>query len=331
MAPATVTKARPGINPTSRASRQDDAIVEAAWCYYHEGLTQTDIAHKLGVSRASVVNYLAEARRRDYVRITLDTDIFANHQLVHDLKATFGLEEALIVPADPGADHRTVERVIRVASDWVPQLLDPGDHLGVAWGETIYRLADVSPRITMPDVTIVQLLGSKPAEIGFASENCAATLAARFGAKCKNMHVPLVLSSAALATQLKAEPMIADQLQVVADCKKVIFACGTVSEDSHVARTGLLDPETLSNMRAKGATGVICGRIIDAQGNSMDMPNADRIIGVTLDQMRAKEMGILVSAGADRMRPTLAALRGGYATHLVTCADTAAALLDAGP
>jgi deoxyribonucleoside regulator len=65
MSPTTLTNAKPGTDVSGRMSRQDDAIVEAAWCYYHEGLNQSEIATKLGVSRASVVNYLAESRRRD--------------------------------------------------------------------------------------------------------------------------------------------------------------------------------------------------------------------------------------------------------------------------
>ncbi len=65
MAPAPASNARPSVDRSGRASRQDDAILEAAWCYYHDGQTQSEIAARLGVSRASVVNYLAEARRRD--------------------------------------------------------------------------------------------------------------------------------------------------------------------------------------------------------------------------------------------------------------------------
>ncbi|WP_342075648.1 sugar-binding transcriptional regulator [Yoonia sp. SS1-5] len=327
----TDSHARPGNDRAGRRSRHDDVIVEAAWCYYHDGLNQNDIAKRLGVSRASVVNYLAEVRQRDYVRITLDTDIFHNHHLVHDLTARFGLQEALIVPADMMEEHRTVERVIRVASDWLPQLLEPGDHLGVAWGETIYRLSEIAPRLAMPDLTIVQLLGSKPAEIGFASENCAAALANRFRAQCVNMHVPLLLSSPTLAEQLKAEPMIAAQLDMVAACRKVIFACGTISAGSHLERTGLLTKEQLAQMQRKGAAGVICGRIIDKDGAPLCAPNEDQMIGVTLAQMRDKDMRILVAAGSDRLGSTLAALRGGYATHLVTSADMAAQLLESAP
>lgn len=189
MAPTPFSNARPRLDAAGRGSRQDDVIIEAVWCYYHDGLDQNKTAKRLNVSRASVVNYLAKARRHNYVRITLDGDVFRNNQFASDLRQKFGLVDALVVPPDTSSGQRSFERVIRAASDWLPQLLESGDHLGVAWGETIFRLAEIAPTININDLTIVQLLGSKPDEIGFAAENCAATLAQRFGAQCLNLYV----------------------------------------------------------------------------------------------------------------------------------------------
>ena len=328
MAPTTTSNARPTLDMSGRSSRQDDAIIEAAWCYYHDGMNQMEIARRLGVSRASVVNYLAEARRRDYVRVALDTNVFSNHQLVHDVKTVFGLREALIVPADRCDDQRTAQRVIRAASDWLPQLLETGDHLGVAWGDTIYQLAEMSPRLRLDGLTVIQLLGSRIGEIGSASENCAATLADRLGAHCMNLHVPLILSSRVLADALRAEPSIARHLRLIEDCRKVIFASGTFEPGSHVERAGLLDKATMDAMRERGATGVICGRVIDQNGDAMNAPNEDKMIGITLDQMRKKDTAILVSGSEDRLYATLAALRGKYASHLVTSSQIAKRLLE---
>ncbi|TDL79869.1 transcriptional regulator [Palleronia sediminis] len=326
MSPAGGVRGGRPTDAEGRGPRQDEAIVEAAWCYYHEGLTQNEIAQRLGVSRASVVNYLAEARRRDYVRVSLDTEVFRGSSLARRLCAAYDLREALVVPQ--GDPERAAARVIRAAADWLPELLEPGDRLGVAWGETIYRLADAAPPVPIRDLTVVQLLGSRPAAPGFAAEACSANLARRFDALCVNLHVPLLLSDRELCARLKAEPVVAEQLRAVESCNKVVFAAGTCSDDSHIAHTGLMDADTLAGMRDAGAVGVICGRLIDAQGRPMPLENEDRIIGVTLAQMAAKPVGILVAAGAARTEATRAALIGGFATHVVTSSDIAERLLD---
>ncbi len=119
----------------TRARSQDDAIIEVTWCYYQEGMNQNEIAERLGISRATVVNYLSEARKRDYVRISLDTDIFRDHDLARRLVDRFGLQDAIVVPTSPAGADQSLDRVTRVVADWLPGLLEPGDRLGVAWGE----------------------------------------------------------------------------------------------------------------------------------------------------------------------------------------------------
>ena len=321
------SKIKPSRSLPRMISRQDDAIIEASWAYYHDGLNQSEIAARLGVSRASVVNYLTEARRREYVRITLNSEIFVNHDLSERLKAVYGLSEALVVPSDPTGQAGSNDRVARAAADWLPQLLEPGDRLGVAWGETVYRVADVAPHLSMDDITVVQLVGSRPAGLGYAAEVCSATIARHFGAACINLHVPLLLSTPELAAQLCNEPDIKDQLKSVNDCNKVMFACGTVNQTSHIARTRMFSDEMLEVYRQKGATGVICARLIDADGTPIPTELDDRMIGITLEQMRNKSMGLLVASGKDRLFGARAAIKGGYATHFATCSDTARALL----
>ena len=49
-----------------------DVVTWAAWLYYIDQMTQIDVAKAIGVSRASVVNYLQEARERGLVSIHFD-------------------------------------------------------------------------------------------------------------------------------------------------------------------------------------------------------------------------------------------------------------------
>ena len=77
--------------PQNDALQTFDMIKHAAWAYYHDGLKQSDIASALKVSRASIVNYLAEARARGYVRVTMHPDVFVEDQLGTELAEAYGL------------------------------------------------------------------------------------------------------------------------------------------------------------------------------------------------------------------------------------------------
>lgn len=321
-----MTENRPRQVEDLRLERQERAILDATWSYYHEGLNQNQIAENLGISRASVVNYLAEARKRDYIRVSLDPRIFTEHELAHAVAEKFSLKAVSIVPA---SDGKTSERVAKMAADWLPHLLTKGDRLGVAWGETIFQLSEAASPQSIEDLQIVQLVGSRPAAKGFAAEICSAVLASQFGAHCINLHVPLLLSDKSLTKRLLEEPVIADQMHAVNNCNKVVFACGTCTPESHIVKTGLMTAEELEVYVAQGATGVICGRLIDRHGVPIVTLNEDRMIGVSLDKMKNKEMGLLVGSGRARVAPMLAAIKGGYATHLAICDDTALQLLAA--
>ncbi|WP_417604812.1 sugar-binding transcriptional regulator [Primorskyibacter flagellatus] len=328
-------KAKPGATDVARLPPRDDTpFVEAAWLYYHDGLNQNEIAERMRISRASVVNYLNEARARGWVRVHLDSDVFCGHRLAAELCAVYGLAEALVVPddpVDPDGAAASVARVTRAAADWFPRLLGPGDRLGVSWGATIYQMAQQLPNMPVPDLTVIQLLGSRPAALGFAAEACTAMLAQRLGGQCINLHVPLVLSSKALRDALSAEPVVHDQLDALAGCNKTVLACGTCDADAHVVRSGILSAETIADARDNGAVGVICGRLIDSAGQPVPTEVEDRMIGVTLDQMRGKDMALLVAAGPGRAAPAKAAIKGGFVTHLATSTRVAQELLEMNP
>ena len=326
---AGTTRKRSLGRPLGRISGEN-AVIEVAWMYYHDGRNQQDIAEALGISRATVVNYLQEARETGLIRITLAAPAFTAHRLSLELCAAFGLAEAFVVPDDGLEADAAFARVVRGAALWLPDLLAPGDRLGVAWGRTVYDLAEQVESREIADLTVLQLVGSMATPYGFTAEACSTRLAQRLGARCLNLHAPAILSRAELAEELRQEPILKRQLEALEGVNKLLFSAGTVAQDSHVVESGLASPEDLAAHVARGAVGVICGRFVDAMGQELPGPTEARMIGVALPRLVGLEMGILVIPGPDKVAPSLAAIRGGYVTHVVTSTSVAEALLAAG-
>ncbi|HPQ95754.1 MAG TPA: sigma factor-like helix-turn-helix DNA-binding protein, partial [Thiolinea sp.] len=80
----------------------DDFLAWAVWLYYVEGRTQNEVAKRLGVSRTSIANYLAEARRRGMVSVTVAPDLLSGVERSTRLSRQHDLKEAHIIPAQPG-------------------------------------------------------------------------------------------------------------------------------------------------------------------------------------------------------------------------------------
>lgn len=319
-----------GAQKSSKQVSGDDIVVETAWLYYEDGLNQTQIAAALDVSRATVVNYLQLARERGYVQVRLAHEAFTGHRLARALRAAFGLTAAYVLPQRDDAPD-VGARVVRGAADWLPTLLAPGDRLGVAWGKTIYDVAECLEQRTIDDLTVLQLVGSMATPYGFSADVCSSNVARKLGAACVNLHVPAVLSDARIARTLREEALIAAQFEAMNRFNKTLFAVGSCTEDSHVVSSGVATRQELAWYLGQGAVGVLCGRFIDRSGAHIQGPLDDRMMAVDLARLREREAGILVVAGSDRVAAAVAAIRGGYVTHIVTGAASAEAMLAGTP
>ncbi|WP_416799649.1 sugar-binding domain-containing protein, partial [Ciceribacter azotifigens] len=114
----------------------DDPYIWACWLYYEEGRTQFDIAQIMGISRATVNSYLADARSRGIVNISLEPSRLSSLATARELKQHFGLQDCLVVPDDDGS-KALIERLGAAGGQALGKLLRSGDTLAVAWGRTV--------------------------------------------------------------------------------------------------------------------------------------------------------------------------------------------------
>src|SRR5438132_9754874 len=83
--------------------RDEQLATRAAWLYFVAGLTQAQVAKKLGLNRIRVNRLLAEARDRGLVQIRITGRLADCVALEDRLVKRFGLSEAIVVPTPPSA------------------------------------------------------------------------------------------------------------------------------------------------------------------------------------------------------------------------------------
>ena len=304
-----------------------DVVTWAAWLYYVDELTQAEVAHQLGVSRASVANYLQEARRLGVVTIRVDSGTVSRTEIAKALSDRFSLIAATVLPS---LDGRELEkRLGKAAAKVLNDSLLPGDTIGVAWGRTVLAAARQADPSLVPDLTIVQVSGSSNSSADFSPELCTSLLANQLGARCVNLHAPAVLSSRDLRDRLLAEPSLVKQFALIQSATKILFGVGELGPRSTFADAEMLEPATLARLREDGqATGVIIGRLIGPSGEAVASPVDDGIVGISLETLKRIPFRLCLAGGPQKTQAIVAALKGGYATHLVTDHDTAVAILD---
>lgn len=301
--------------PTQSASRNDHLLANVALLYYGEGLTQNEIATRMGVSRASVVNYLREGRERGIVDVHIKGQALASSSLSREIRNKFGLSDVYIAQYAESGD--ALVQTARVGAMALLDIVKPGDHLGVAWGETIKNIADQLPNSPIGGTSVSQIIGAMYSTRLPSAEACSIRIANRIGAECFTLHAPAVLSSAELARALKEEPTIKAQLERLDSLDVALFSAGDCSGTTHMVEAGIASASDMHEAIGLGARGIVCSRFIDAQGRQINVGLDEHMISIDIPALRRAKKRIMVTAGLAKFEAAAAALRGNLVTHLV--------------
>ncbi len=305
----------------------DDAVVWAAWLYYVDQLTQSDIAKMIGVSRATIVNFLQEARERGLVSIRVNTEVGGRTGIARRLKEKFGLEGALVIPASDATP--LVQRLGEAGGRLLADMVREGDTIGVAWGQTVLAVADY---ISLPEplsgLTVVQVSGSSISNPDFSPEFCTSLMSNRIHARCVNLLAPALLSTPALKKQLLAEPVLVKQFELIHSANLILFGVGDIGPQTLMRSANIANQEDIDLYEANGAVAVLICRFIDADGKPVTGELDDRMVGIELNELAQVPRRLCVAGGAFKVPAIRATLKGGFATHLVTDITTAEMLLE---
>lgn len=306
----------------------DDPYVWACWLYYEDGLTQSEIADVMGISRATVNSYLAEAREKGIVNISIEGGRLESLSIAQELKRHFGLADCLIIPHDDNA-RPLIDRLGGAGAHALNKILKSGDTLAVAWGRTVLSVGEQTVIGALQDMTVVQATGGTTASFPYTPERCATVLAEAVSARCVNIMAPAMVRSQQTRDVLLDEPLLHEQFAILENANRILFGVSSLRSNSTIHTSGFFESVSLQQYLAAGAVGVVAGRFIDERGKPVAGPLDERIIGISLDKLRHIHTRIAVAGGFDKVPALLAALRGGFINVLVTDAATGLGILRA--
>ncbi|WP_147675071.1 sugar-binding transcriptional regulator [Nigerium massiliense] len=314
--------------PSSRpSSGVDPVMVEVARLYYDGGLTHREVAEKVGLSRVKVTRLLAEARRVGVVTIEVHDLSRPFSALEERLVTQLGLEEARVAAGGESRRHHVAVEAGSYLGSEIPRHECVAFGVSTAVAEAVASLTDGSASGTM----MVPACGGWAGPGRRLNPDASAFVAGRrLGAESASVAAPLVASSADAAAELTARADVAAVLDLARSAGALVVGTG-VSPAEPTWSGALLDraiqPSEREHLIDRGAAGDICGRFFDSAGAAIEGPFDQRVVGLTLGEMRAIPRRVLVVEGRHKVPAVLAALRGGLLTTLITDRLTAEALL----
>lgn len=311
-------------------SEQHRLLYRIAQAYYVDGLTQKQIANRFGLSRPKVSRLLQKGRENGIINITLLPPPNGLADLEHELEQRFGLQEAVVVPVSDPTHHPTVVRELGpTAAECLIRCISGDEVIATAWGTSILAMTDALPYRSWPGVTVVQLLGGLgPADTLEHSAELTQHLARKLGAKLRLLPAPGIVATREMAAALESDAQIAAILKLAANADIALVGLGAPTPHSIVLRTGtILSGEDLERLQELGAVGDIALRYMDRDGTPINLEINERIIGLTLEQIRRIPRVIGIAGGTAKHEIIRAALHGSILDVLVTDLATAETLL----
>lgn len=311
---------------------RDNDAHEAASMYYLQGETMETIARHLGVSRSSVSRLLAYARETGLVRITVSAAPGERGTLAGELNRIFGIESTVVRVRDYDTGVNRLDNVAKVAAERLLDMIEPGNVIGIAWGNTTAEVTRHIPPIEVANTTVVQLNGAASAQgTGVRYIDTTISQAAEsLGADMVHFPVPAFFDYEETREALWRERAVKSVLNRIENADIALFGVGAFDGDvpSHVYSAGYLEDTEIQRLRKDGVVGDICTVLIREDGSYEDMAINRRASGPPPSILKRIPRRLCVVAGESKAIPLIGALRAGVVTDLVVDDRTARRVLE---
>lgn len=304
-------------------------LYKIAKAYYEDGLTQDQIGKRFGLSRIKVSRLLQQARQSRVVQITITPPADSLGDLERDLERAYGLDEVIVVSTMSALQSEVVPRLGAAAAAYLTRCLGDQHVLGLSWGTTLLAMIEALTPQNLSDLRVVQMLGGlgRPESETYGAD-LTMRMAQTLGARMRLVPAPGIVSTRLVRDALLEDASIADTLALAAAADLAVVGIGSPMPGSVVMQAGILSEGELAELRAMGAVGDIALRFFDENGQSIDHPINDRIIGLDLNQVKRIPRVIGIAGGDGKYSVVRGAVRGHLIDVLITDESTATYLLE---
>lgn len=305
-----------------------ELLTRVAWLHFMEGVTQREIARRLGISQPKVARLLDKAQKCGIVRISI-TSPYANClSIERELRHLFPhLEDIVVIPTPEGGD--LFESLGRAGAWYLERVFQDGDLVGVAWGRTLKCVASSLQGTRARNLRFVTLVGGLTSSASLNPYTIGERLASIFEGECYYLYAPAVVESEEVRNFYLSERINQKTLELARQTCWSIVGIGAVdARHSIYALTGFIDYHELELLRQKGAVGDILGQFYDRSGNIVDTPLHRRTVALPLGDLRKMRNVIGIAGGKEKVEAILGALRGKYIKILITDEETARSMVE---
>lgn len=306
-------------------SSQHDLLAQVASMYYEQDMTQNEIGAQLGLSRVKVYRLLKQARAEQVVQITINWPIERDLELEKQLVQTFGLKETLVLKTLSPHRPPALQPLGQLAAHYLERVLTDGSTMAVCLGRSTFETINAISPDFQAKVRVAQAMGSMPFSMqDVDSATLARHLAQKLDSEVLYLSSPLMADSVAAAEVLRSQREINRVLMAARAADVALLGIGSLDPaHSGFVKAGFISPEELAELVTTGAVGDVAGQIYTLDGQLHPCEYNQRVIGISLAELRQIPITLAVAMGQAKAPAILGGLRTGAIN--VLCTDDNAA------
>jgi DNA-binding transcriptional regulator LsrR (DeoR family) len=306
-------------------------MTKVARLYYEHDLRQPEIAKQLSFSQAMVSRLLAAAQKEGIVRTTVTAPAGVYPDIEEELEQRYGLKDAFVADCAVDTPDQVLRDIGSAAATYLETTVAGDEIVGISsWSETLLRMVgSMQPLRRSADSHVVQILGGigNPTAEAHAIQ-LTTQLASLLKAEPHFLPAPGVTASAEATAHYLAEPPVVETAEYFDRLSVALVGIGALHPSRLLGESGnVFSERELDELDRLGAVGDICLRFFDERGRTVTTPLGERVIGLSLDQLRSVPRAVGVAGTEEKFEAIRGALEGRLINVLITDRFTAERLI----
>ncbi|VXC95026.1 MULTISPECIES: sugar-binding transcriptional regulator [Serratia] len=303
-------------------TQDNELLTEIAVAYYQDEITQEEIAKKFGISRIKVGRLLKRAKEEGIVEITVRYHPVFSTRLEQQMLERFPISRALIA-LDYQDEEEQRRQVAALVSGYLAMSLKDDTVLAVGQGRNVAAIADHIGSVAQKNCKFICGIGGthRPGD-AINADHISRRLAKKFGGSSETLYAPAYVENRALKDAFMQNGTIKETLDRARKADVALVGIGDMNENSYMVKLGWFTPhEIIDASLNQGVIGDIAGYdFFNAQGQHVDTVMNDRVIGLSIDELRKIPCVIAIASENTKALAILGALRTGAIDIIATSA-----------
>jgi DNA-binding transcriptional regulator LsrR (DeoR family) len=313
---------------SSLRDEETSMATRAAWLHYAGGLTQSEVAKRLGLSSLKAHRLIMKANQEGLVKVYIDSDVSECVELEQKLCERFNLNYCEVAP-DFDSDDLPLKALGICGAQFLKREIENGETalIGVGHGRTLAACVEYLPRTINKNVRFVSLLGGLTRKFAANPHDVIHRLADRVAADAYVMPVPFFANTVEDRDVLFNQRGVLDVFNLANSADLLFVGIGTVEREASLVATGMIEMSEIEEIKRGGGVGEFLGHFFDSKGQPIETALSNRTFTLSRDSLRDRRI-VAVAGGKFKSRAIRAVLESGFLSGLITDERSARELMD---